>query len=90
MVDEQVKRLKICLGEKDLESSIDLQKAAMSDLHKKLAQNLPTLPDSFFEISDTIKQNNFRKTEVGGTKTEYEEYTYLMKKVRVSKANKQE
>lgn len=75
LVDEQVKRLKICLGEKDLKSSIDLQKAAMTDLHKKLAQNLPTLPDNFFEISDTIKQERSQKTEVVDTKTEYEKYT---------------
>jgi hypothetical protein len=75
LVDEQVKRLKICLGEKDLESSIDLQKAAMTDLHKKSAQNLPTLPDNFFEISDTIKQERSQQTEVVDTKTEYEKYT---------------
>lgn len=75
LVDEQIKRLKICLSEENLKSSIDLQQAAISDLHKKLAQNLLTLPDNFFEISDTIKQNRSQTTEVVDTKTEYEKYT---------------
>lgn len=75
LVNEQIKRLKICLSEENLTSSIDLQQAAISDLHKKLAQNLPTLPDNFFEIYDTIKQNRSQTTEVVDTKTEYENYT---------------
>ena len=83
LVDEQIERLKICLSENNLDSSINFEKAVISDLHKKIAQNLPTLPDNFFEISDTIKQNRSEKTEVVGqktekvtrTKTEHETYT---------------
>lgn len=83
LVDEQIERLNICLSEDSLDSSIDFEKATISDLRKKLAQNLPTLPEKFFEISDTIKQNRSQKTEVIGqktenvtrTKTEQESYT---------------
>lgn len=75
LVDEQIKRLKICLAEENIKSLVDLQEAAIIDLHKKLAQNLPTLPDNFFEISDTIKQNSSQEIEVVDTKTEYEQYT---------------
>jgi hypothetical protein len=75
LVNEQLKRLKICLSEENLASSINLEKAAISDLHKKLAQNLPTLPENFFQLPDTIKQSHSKKTEVVGTKTEYEKRT---------------
>jgi GTPase SAR1 family protein len=83
LVDEQVERLKICLSESSFNSSINFEQATISDLHKKLAQNLPTLPDNFFQLSDTIKQNRSTKKEVVGkktqqvqrTKTEYEDYT---------------
>ncbi len=75
LVDEQVKRLNICLSEEDLASSINLQQAAISDLRKKLAQNLPTLPEKFFDLPDTIKQNRSQKKEVVGKKTEYENRT---------------
>lgn len=74
LVDEQVKRLKICLSEEKF-SSINIEKAAISNLRKKLAQNLPTLPEKFFELPDAIKQNRSKKTEVVGTKTEYETRT---------------
>lgn len=74
LVDEQVERLKVCLSEGNY-STINLEKAAISNLHKKLAQNLPTLPEKFFEIPDAIKQNRSKKTEVVGTKTEYETRT---------------
>jgi GTPase SAR1 family protein len=74
LVDEQVKRLKVCLSEENF-SSINIEKAAISNLRKKLAQNLPTLPEKFFELPDAIKQNRSKKTEVVGTKTEYETRT---------------
>ena len=75
LVDEQVKRLKICLSEETFASLINLENAAFSDLHQKLTQNLPTLPEKFFEISDNIKQKNSKETEVVGKKTEYAERT---------------
>ncbi|MHC5769039.1 MAG: dynamin family protein [Nostoc sp.] len=83
LVNEQVNRLKICLSEEDFASSINIEKAAISDLYKKLSQSLPTLPEKFFEITDTIEQKSTKNTEVVGqetkyetrTKTENEEYT---------------
>lgn len=75
LVDEQIKRLKICLSEETFSSLINIENAAFSDLHQKLAQNLPTLPDKFFEISDNIKQKHSKETEVVGKKTEYVERT---------------
>ncbi len=75
LVDEQVKRLKICLSEETFASLINLENAAFSDLYQRLAQNLPTLPEKFFEISDNIKQKNSKQTEVVGKKTEYVERT---------------
>ncbi|MFM2061048.1 MAG: hypothetical protein RLZZ507_718 [Cyanobacteriota bacterium] len=75
LVDEQVKRLKICLSEETFASSINLEKAAISDLRKKLSQNLPTLPKNFFNLEANIKQNETKKKEVVGQKTEYETRT---------------
>jgi len=74
LVNEQVKRLKVCLSDEKF-SSINLEKAAISNLRKKLAQNLPTLPEKFFELSEPIKQNRSKQKEVVGTKTEYETRT---------------
>ncbi|MEG3844015.1 dynamin family protein [Microcoleus sp. herbarium14] len=74
LVNEQVKRLKVCLSDENF-SSINLEKAAISNLRKKLAQNLPTLPEKFFELSEPIKQNRSKQKEVVGTKTEYETRT---------------
>nr|WP_277882630.1 dynamin family protein [Microcoleus sp. FACHB-68] len=74
LLDEQVKRLKVCLSEKNF-SSINIEKAAISNLRKKLAQNSSTLPEKFFELPDAVKQNRSKKTEVVGTKTEYEART---------------
>ncbi|WP_395649306.1 dynamin family protein [Planktothrix agardhii] len=82
LVDEQVKRLKVCLSDEKF-SSINLEKAAISNLRKKLAQNLPTLPDKFFKLSEPIKQNRSKQKEVVDTekgyetrtKTVYENYT---------------
>ncbi|MGM3306057.1 dynamin family protein [Anabaena sp. WFMT] len=75
LVEEQVKRLKICLSEETFASSINLEQAAISDLRKKLSQNLPTLPEKFFDLEDNIKQNQTKKKEVVGQKTEYETRT---------------
>jgi GTPase SAR1 family protein len=82
LVNEQVKRLKVCLSDENF-SSINLEKAAISNLRKKLAQNLPTLPDKFFKLSEPIKQNRSKQKEVVNTeegyetrtKTVYENYT---------------
>ena len=74
LVDEQVKRLKVCLSDEKF-SSINLEKAAISNLRKKLAQNLPTLPEKFFELPEAIEQKQSTQTEVVGTKTEYETRT---------------
>ena len=73
LVDEQVKRLKVCLSDENF-SSINLEKAAISNLRKKLAQNLPTLPEKFFELPD-IEQKQSKQKEVVGKKTEYETRT---------------
>ncbi|MBD2043603.1 dynamin family protein [Microcoleus sp. FACHB-672] len=70
----EIEELKKSLSEANL-SSIKLEKAAISNLLKKLAQNPPTLPDEFFELPDAIKQNRSKQTEVVGTKTEYETRT---------------
>jgi GTPase SAR1 family protein len=74
LVNEQVKRLKVCLSDKTF-SSINVEQAAISNLRKKLAQNSPTLPEKFFELSAPIKQNRSTKREVVGKKTEYETRT---------------
>lgn len=74
LVDEQVKKLKVFLTEGNF-SSINLEQAAISDLRKKLAQNLPTLPEKFFDLQDNFKQNRSKKTEVVGQKTENETRT---------------
>ena len=74
LVNEQVKRLKVCLSDKTF-SSINLEQAAISNLRKKLAQILLTLPEKFFELSAPIKQNRSTKREVVGKKTEYETRT---------------
>ncbi|MEG5056708.1 dynamin family protein [Microcoleus sp. A2-C5] len=64
LVEEQVKKLKVFLTEGNF-SSINLEKVAISNLGKKLTQNLPTLPENFFEVSENnIKQNRYKKTEV--------------------------
>jgi hypothetical protein len=73
LVNEQVKRLKVCLSDENF-SSINLEKAAISNLRKKLAQNLPTLPEKFFELPD-IEQKQSKQKEVVGKKTEYETRT---------------
>lgn len=68
LVGEQLRRLQVSLSEREL-SSIDLEQAAISDLRKKLSENLPTLPEKFFEFANTIKQSNNKEREVIGTET---------------------
>jgi hypothetical protein len=75
LVDEQVKRLKICLSEETFSSSINLEKAAISDLRKKLPVDLLKLPEKIFDLEDNIKQKKTKKKEVVGQKTEYETRT---------------
>ncbi|MEA5562335.1 dynamin family protein [Planktothrix agardhii] len=74
LVDEQVKKLKVFLTEGNF-SSINLEQAAISDLRKKLAQDLPKLPEKFFDLQDNFKPNSSKKTEVVGQKTEKETRT---------------
>ncbi|MEG4250567.1 dynamin family protein [Microcoleus sp. Pol10D4] len=63
LVDEQVKQLKVFLTEGNF-SSINLEKVAISNLGKKLAPNLPTLPERFFKFPENnIKQNRSKKTD---------------------------
>ncbi|MEG3935354.1 MULTISPECIES: dynamin family protein [unclassified Microcoleus] len=79
--NELVKKLKVCLSE-EVFSSINIEQAAISNLRKKLAQNLPTLPEKFFELPEAIeKKRTTEKEEVGKEevnetrrKTEYESY----------------
>ncbi|MEG4533429.1 dynamin family protein [Microcoleus sp. D2_18a_D3] len=71
LVEEQVKKLKLFLTE-GIFYSINLEKAALSNLRKKLAQHLPNLPEKFFELPDNIQQNRSKKTEVVRQKTEDE------------------
>lgn len=81
LVDEQVKKLKVFLTESNF-SSISLEQAAVSDLRKKLSQNLPTLPEKVFELPEAIEKKEFTEEELAGTeevnetrrKTEYENY----------------
>jgi GTPase SAR1 family protein len=63
LVDEQVKKLKVFLTEGNF-SSINLEKVAISNLGKKLAPNLPTLPEKIFQFPENnIKQNRSKKTD---------------------------
>ncbi len=75
LVDEKFKKLQFFLIDGNF-SSINLEKAAISNLFKKLAHNLPTLPEKLFELPDNnMKQNRSKKTEVVGQKTEDETRT---------------
>jgi GTPase SAR1 family protein len=82
LVDEQLKRLKVCLSDEKF-SSINLEKAAISNLRKKLARNLPTLPEKFFELPEAIeKTESTRKEvvdteEVNETRTKTEDENYI-------------
>lgn len=87
LVDEEIAELKICLISENI-SLIDIQEAAISELHKELAQNLPTLPKNFLEVSDTIKQTRSKKNEVVGTETEHETYTEYYKEGSCLKTKK--
>ncbi|MBE9234602.1 dynamin family protein [Anabaena aphanizomenioides LEGE 00250] len=75
LIEEQVKRLKICLSEETFASSINLEKATISDLRKKLPGDLLKLPEKIFDLEDNIKQKQTKKKEVVGQKTEYETRT---------------
>lgn len=48
--------------------SLKLDEAIISDFKKNLSQNLPVLPEKFFELSNTIKQSSPKEKEVIGTK----------------------
>ncbi|MEA5512308.1 dynamin family protein [Crocosphaera sp. UHCC 0190] len=82
LVNEQLKRLKICLSQQELHSvNFDIEQAVMSDLHNKLTQNLPTLPEKFFEIKNNIEQRNITENEIVDT----EEYEEQVKKTKYEK-----
>ncbi len=74
LVDEQVKKLKVFLTDGNF-SSINFEQAAISNLRKNLAQDLPKLPEKFFDLQDNFKKNSSKKTEVVGQKTEDETRT---------------
>lgn len=71
LVKELISKLESCLGEQEF-SSVSWQKAAMSDLRKKLGEKDLKLPEKFFELPAAIEQKRQTQTEVVGTKTEYE------------------
>ncbi len=74
LVENQLKRLNVCLSEKEL-PAINLEEVAIKDLQKKLAENLPTLPEKLFEFPDNIQKNQTQESEVVGTETYYENVT---------------
>ncbi|PSF28943.1 hypothetical protein C7H19_24525 [Aphanothece hegewaldii CCALA 016] len=71
LVNDQIKRLKVCLYSQEL-SSINLEQAVISDVRQRLTQNLLFLPDNLFKITDTIEQRRQEKSEVVGTEIYYE------------------
>ena len=75
LVNQQVELLKICLSDDIFASSINIEKATISNLLKQLYQNPPNLPKNFFDLEANIKQNETKKKEVVGQKTEDENYT---------------
>ncbi|MTJ53107.1 hypothetical protein FJR38_10880 [Anabaena sp. UHCC 0253] len=75
LVNQQVELLKICLSDDIFASSINIEKATISNLLKQLSQNPPNLPKNFFDLEANIKQKQTKKKEVVGQKTEDENYT---------------
>ncbi len=69
LINEQLTRLRYSLPENDL-SNLDIEQAVLTDLRKKMSQNLPELPEKFFEIStDDIQSKEDEKYEKTGTKS---------------------
>ncbi len=74
LVENQLKRLNVGLSEKEL-AAINLEEVSIKDLQKKLAENLPTLPEKLFELPDNVQKNQTQESEVVGTETYYENVT---------------
>lgn len=68
-IQGQITRLKFCISEEILES-LDIEQAVMSDVRKKLNENLTTLPEKFFNFSADIKENTLTQREKTGTKAQ--------------------
>jgi hypothetical protein len=87
LVDNLFNELQESLSKYEL-SEINLDQAVFTDLRKKLTENLPTLPEKFFNFPVDIKQKKTIENKVvdQGTKqetyqdTEYETYTYYKDK----------
>lgn len=74
LVEEQLTRLKYCLPDQD-SSPLNIEQAVISELRKQLAQDLPNLPEKFFEIPVDIKQTDSQKEEVIDKKNKTVSYT---------------
>jgi len=74
LVNDQLKRLDICFTSQEI-YSINIEQSAVSDLRKKLGNNLIKLPENLFQISDTIKQIEKLEQEVIGQETYNKEVT---------------
>jgi hypothetical protein len=69
LIQDQITRLKFFIPEEILES-LDIEQAVMSDVRKKLNENLTTLPEKFFNFSEDIKGNTLTQREKTGTKAQ--------------------
>lgn len=73
LVENQLKRLEICLSVSQEYCSITLSKAAITDLYQKLVKNPPKLPEQFFEITDISRRETKKELEVVSSETFLEE-----------------
>jgi hypothetical protein len=70
IIQDQIKQLlKSCIRGEILES-LDIEQAVMSDVRKKLNENLTTLPEKFFNFAADIKENTLTQREKIGKKAE--------------------
>ncbi len=68
LINEQLTRLRYSLPENEL-SNLNIEQAVLTDLRKKMSQNLPELPEKFFEIStDDIQKVEDTQREKTGEK----------------------
>lgn len=70
LINEQIERLRYLLMNEEQLSSVNIEQAIISDLQKKLGQNLPSLPEKIFEITtEDIQQSKTTKAEKVGEET---------------------
>lgn len=69
VVNDQLERFRLCIPE-DILGSLGVEKAVISDIEKKLNENLTTLPDNLFDFNADIKENKLSQREKIGTKKE--------------------